>query len=119
MGAPFPLPSELGVEIPSWQEQTIMDGLDLYVQKRIQNMDELWTRLYVQPQPEAPVSPAVGSEGTQPPVPEHTNAVTSSAQQHTGGKSPEGPLSWENRMLMGMQRIRSICSDIYHKMKEL
>ncbi len=96
-----------------------MDGLDLYVQKRIQNMDELWTRLYVQPQPEAPVSPAVRSEGTQPPVPEYTNAVTSSVQQHTGGKSPEGPLSWENRMLMGMQRIRSICSDIYHKMKEL
>ena len=49
MGEPFLKPSEMGVVIPGWQEETIMDGLDLYVQKRIQNMEALWTRLYVEP----------------------------------------------------------------------
>ena len=49
MGEPFLKPSELGVAIPDWQEAAIMDGLELYVQKRIQNMEELWNRLYMEP----------------------------------------------------------------------
>ncbi len=46
MGAPFPTPTELGIAIPKNWESAIMDGLELYVQKRIQNMQELWQRLY-------------------------------------------------------------------------
>lgn len=106
-GAPFPRPSELGVKISDWQEQAIMDGLDLYVNKRIQNMDELWQRLYVEPQRDVPPSP---------PDPGPATIINS---QPSGGNSPEVLTSWESRMLTGMQRIRSICSDIYHKMKEL
>lgn len=93
-GAPFPLPSELGVKIPSWQEKAIMDGMDLYVQKRVQNMEELWQRLYVEPRPETPRSPADSQPSAAAPGRDH----------------------W---VLAGMQRIRDICSDIYHKMKEL
>ena len=41
--------SQQGVKIPKWQEQAIMQGLDLYVNSRIQDMDELWKRLYIEP----------------------------------------------------------------------
>lgn len=64
MGDPFLKPSQMGVVIPAWQEEAIMDGLELYVQKRIQNMEELWNRLYIEPAqeqppiPEEPVLPA-------------------------------------------------------------
>lgn len=98
LGAPFPRPSELGVQIPSWQEQAILDGLDLYVQKRIQNMEELWQRLYVEP---------VTVE--KPKTEEITGQVTD---------SPEPMTDMEKRVLMGMQRIRSICSEIFQKLKE-
>ncbi|MBQ8663204.1 MAG: protein kinase [Eubacterium sp.] len=48
-GAPFPTPTELGVDIlPQW-ESAIMDGLDLFVKSRIQTMDELWERIYKEP----------------------------------------------------------------------
>ena len=56
---PLLLPSELGVRLPPWQEQAILDGLELYAQRRIQNMDALWQRLYVEPQPAA----GIGSGG--------------------------------------------------------
>lgn len=49
MGAPLLKPSELGVAIPPWQEEAIVAGLELYVQKRIQSMEELWERLYNPP----------------------------------------------------------------------
>jgi len=75
MGEPFLRPSEMGVEIPFWQEQAIMDGLDLYVKERIQNMDELWTRLYVDPvaaqpaeKPAQPVKPVESEEPFTTPV---------------------------------------------------
>lgn len=125
MGAPFPLPSELGVQIPSWQEQAIMDGLDLYVQKRIQNMEELWQRLYVQPQEEktqtVAVEPSPGGEPrNQEEVLEHTSVNPASPEPGSGDAAPEYQLTgMEKMVLMGMQRIRNICSDIYHKMKEL
>lgn len=41
--------SQQGVKIPKWQEDAILQGLDLYVNNRIQNMDELWKRLYIEP----------------------------------------------------------------------
>lgn len=47
-GKPLVRPSELGVFMPPWQEQAIMDGLELQINRRIQNMDVLWTRLYKQ-----------------------------------------------------------------------
>lgn len=49
-GTPFLRPSEMGVAIEPHLEQAVMDGLELYVNKRIQTMDELWQRLYVPPQ---------------------------------------------------------------------
>ena len=117
-GTPFPLPSELGVKIPAWQERAIMDGLDLFVQKRIQNMEELWQRLYVEP-------------AEAPPVTVHENAhintghsdsadrTTIVSQWNGGGEKPMQPTSMEALVHMGMQHIRSICSEIYRKMKEL
>ena len=113
LGAPFPLPSQLGVEIPTWQEQAIMDGLDLYVQKRIQDMDQLWMRLYVPPQ----------AESEQTVSQERDTGAGRTAQHDARGENSE---EWdpakhqvENMLMQGMQRIRSICSNIYQKMKEL
>ena len=63
MGASLPRPSELGVALPSWQEDALLGGLELYVQKRIQNVEELWQRLYVAPENQEPAQP-------QEPVPE-------------------------------------------------
>ena len=73
MGEPFLKPSEMGVDIPGWQEQAIMDGLDLYVQKRIQNMEDLWSRLYVeQPAGETSEQPAEPIIPEEPKSPEET-----------------------------------------------
>ena len=53
MGTEFPTLSELGISLPAHQEAAIMRGLDLFVNKRIQNMDELWNEMYNPVQPEA------------------------------------------------------------------
>ena len=130
-GAPFPLPSEMGVEIPAYQEKAIMDGLELYVQRRIQNMDELWQRMYV-PDEEA-VPPASQAEIIR----ERSQAIPTrqTTHQHSqtyipvAGKpivpsaEPEVPVpadpSGSNLLLLGMKKIRSICSDIFRKIKEI
>lgn len=60
MGEELIPPSQLGVEIPAWQEAVILQGLELYIQTRIQTMDELWQRLYSPeaiPEPEQPALP--------------------------------------------------------------
>ena len=62
MGAVLPRPSELGVAIAPGQEAAILQGLELYVSKRVQTAEELWQRLYcvpVQPveEPVAPIRP--------------------------------------------------------------
>ncbi len=105
-GAPFPTPSELGVSISEKWEKAIMDGLDLYVNKRIQTMQELWQRLYTDPTPIAapadssePATESLRTTQLQPPIP------------------PDNP--WENALSSGFQRIRNICAQIYQKMKEL
>lgn len=46
LGIPFPKPSELGAVIDPVVEDVIMDGLELYVNKRIPSMEELASRLY-------------------------------------------------------------------------
>lgn len=109
-GTPFPTPSELGVEIPGWQEQAILDGLDLYVQNRIQNMEELWQRLYVSPETE---------QSTQ--LPEHTIVssgldIPDSEDRSSAGGEPLTDM--EKLVLTGMQRIRSICAEVFRKLKE-
>lgn len=112
-GASFPTPSELGVEVPGWQEQAIMNGLDLYVQNRIQDMEELWQRLYVAPETERSAQPTQAQEHTV--VSEGLDIPDS---EDRGSASPEPLTGMEKLVLTGMQRIRSICSEIFHKMKE-
>lgn len=132
MGAPFPKPSEVGVEIPAWQENAIMDGLDLYVQKRIQNMDALWNRLYMPPAltiPE-PRSAMVGFEHTAPVQPEgksdskpdwHNFVYT----ETESAQSQVLPLSRKDSydaavdsMADGLKHFRQVCAQIYQKIKE-
>ena len=129
-GAPFPLPSEMGVEIPAYQEKAIMDGLELYVQRRIQNMDELWQRMYV-PDAEAPVPQAepVREHSQAVPAPRQTTHQRSQTYIPVAGKpiapspEPEKPVpadpSGGNLLLLGMMKIRSVCSDIFKKIKEI
>lgn len=105
-GTPFPTPSELGVSITEQWEKTIMDGLELYVNKRIQTMEELWQRLYVVTQPE----------------PEPLFHTTSENYGRTTQIEPQPhfpDLPWEKAVSTGLQRIRGICAQIYQKMKEL
>lgn len=69
MGEELIPPSQLGVEIPAWQEEVILQGLELYIQTRIQTMEELWQRLYspeAVPEPEQPALPEEVSEYTRP-----------------------------------------------------
>ena len=99
MGAPFPKPSELGVEIPAWQEDAIMDGLELYVQKRIPNMEALWQRLYVAPV----VAPQVSAQprsGAQP-----------VAQQ-------KAEVDGSQLLSENVKYFKQICAQIYQKIKE-
>lgn len=77
MGEELIPPSRLGVELPAWQEETILRGLDLYIQSRIPNMEELWQRLYD------------SAEVPEPPVPEeHTQPVK---QEDISWYVPEEP----------------------------
>ncbi len=98
-GTPFYAPSELGVSILPYQEQAIMDGLELYAKKRIQSMDELWQRLYVR----EPDEPIVG-EQTQ------TRSDISPAPT---------PDPFDQMILSGMSHIRKICAQIFRKVKGL
>ena len=43
-----------------------MDGLDLYVKQRIQNMEELWDRLYVEPEKQKKVVQKIPVQVSQP-----------------------------------------------------
>ena len=133
-GAPFPLPSEMGVEIPPQQEKAIMDGLELYVQRRIQNMDELWKRMYesgetgeeAQPQENLPRPKTEYSQAI--PV-KQTTAQRSQTYIPIAGKpidhkeEAEKPAainpSGDKLLLVGMKKIRDICSDIFRKIQKL
>ena len=67
MGEELIRPSEMGVEIPQWQEDVIIRGLELFIQKRIQTMEELWQLLYDPAEIREPVQePEVADEPTVP-----------------------------------------------------
>lgn len=119
VGAPFPRPSEMGVVIPEYQEQAIMDGLELYVQKRIQNMEELWERLYVAPEPEKKPEPEPVYQ------PEFQNAAEpepgATVQVNYIDDMPgfDSSAHQDSPLYSGMQQIRNICAHIFRKIKEL
>ena len=97
-GAPFPTPSEMGIEILPYQEEAIFQGLDLFVQKRIQNMNELWNKLYV---PE---------DNTDIPI----KWATEPYQKTEALSRDRDKKEWS-----GLERVRDICRQIYRRMKEL
>lgn len=96
-GTPLPTPAELGVQMPAWQQQAILDGLEIPVQQRIQTMAELWQRLYVAPE-----------------IPATEHLTEQAGEPHSDIKKEV-----EARLQAGMKRIRSIFADIYQRMKEL
>lgn len=96
-GKEFLSPSQLGVEISQKWEQAIMDGLDLYVQKRIQNMDELWQRMY-------------GEDKT-----EQASVSQNVVSQASGLKGED---SFGQTVHSKLDKIRGICMQMYRKMKE-
>jgi len=111
-GTPFPLPSELGVAIDPVIEQAIMDGMELYVQKRIQDTDELWQRLYAAAS--APVqTPSNPSVAEPEPI-----ARTLPSEQYVLPMGTIKPLPIELALNSGLNRIRSLCAQIYRKVKE-
>lgn len=111
-GTPFPLPSELGVAIDPVIEQAIMDGMELYVQKRIQDTDELWQRLYTAAS--TPVqTPSNPSVADPEPI-----ARTTPSEQYVLPMGTIKPLPIELALNSGLNRIRSLCAQIYRKVKE-
>lgn len=118
-GTPFPAPSELGVVINPLWEQTIMDGLELYVQKRIQNMEELWLRLYGAEQAEFHEKTEKALDISE------KESMTVLQSQSYGKTQPTDALkvqesedNFEKALQSGLDRIRDICVQIYRKMKE-
>lgn len=167
-GTPFLKPSEMGVQIEPHLEEAIMDGLELYVNKRIQTMNELWTRLYTVPQaptisnqsplavpvqpsaPEPDASPMSYGSAAHRSMVQRASAQDGLAQEgmvqeysptvrldcthqssiqgestrkdlvHGEDKSAFEPeIQWDKVVSAGLQRIRSLCTQIYQKMKEL
>lgn len=112
-GAPFHTPSELGVQIDPVHEQVILDGLELYVNRRIQNMEELHKRLYEQkPAYVPPVQP-------QPIVPEEPEVRTTIVQPIAEPEKKEELPELEQKVVEGIGQIRNLCSKIFKKLKEL
>ena len=106
MGAPFLKPSEMGIEIAPWQEDAIMDGLELYVQKRIQNMEELWQRMYV-----APAQPQVTCSA-QP-------QVSYAAEQHAPAAAQSNTPEVASPVLTdNLKHFKQVCAQIFQKIKE-
>lgn len=132
MGAPFPKPSELGVQISDWQEQAIMDGLDLYIQRRIQTMGELWQRLYVAPVPQPAPQPAAYSTPRnaahsvpQPAVYSAPQSAPPASQpvpvQQVQPVAPEAHTGYDNAvdsLADGLQQLKNVCANIFRRIKE-
>lgn len=118
MGTPFPKPSELGVKIAPWQEDAIMDGLDLYVQKRIQNMEVLWNRLYVEPAPPVQsVSIPVQSVVQSVPVSRVSVAPVSTDVQLEGSNGQDEHQA-AVELAEKMIHFKTVCAQIFRKIAE-
>ena len=110
-GTPFLTPTELGVDIPEAWESAIMDGLDLFVQKRIQTMEELWERFY-----------GTGATGTEK-VPERLGDAAETAAEYEAtspiGEQPScREMLFEQSLQNSLDKIRKVCMQIYRKVKE-
>lgn len=123
MGAPFPTPTELGINISPIWESAVIDGLELYVQKRIQNMEELWQRLYGDHVSEPIYSGVllsqaenlIQSEVVEPQVYEKTQPTEKYTEDLSKKDSAD---NLEKALQSGFDRIRDICVQIYRKIKE-
>lgn len=132
MGAPFPKPSALGVKIAPQAEDALMDGMELYVQKRIQTMDELAQRLYAAPQQESAAGQPPAAEGEEKPLAakaEEKPATCKAGAEAFTFKAEEVPKtlklepqtqSQDVRLWAAeqMQHIRDICAAIFSRIKE-
>lgn len=115
-GTPFPTPTELGVVLPEAWETTIMEGLDLFVQKRIQTMEELWERFY-------------GANVLDAGKGEEASEVRFVQRQEENGEeypstspvtasSTDKAAEVESSLQTGLDKIRKVCMQIYRKLKE-
>lgn len=147
-GTPFLKPSELGIEISPVWEDTIMDGLELYVQKRIQTMEELWNRLYsgngsgvveenvtknvtgdvtgntANTETEIKTEPVVvqDSDKTEPIIimRDHDKTESTITMRDHGKTEPINydAQSTENKMQASLEIIRNACIQIFKMLKE-
>lgn len=122
-GAPFPTPTELGINISPVWESAVIDGLELYVQKRIQNMEELWQRLYGDSISEPLYSEVLLSQAEQPSLSEVSEQQVYEKTQPTESFTKDFSKSdsadnLEKALQSGFDRIRNICVQIYRKIKE-
>ena len=83
-----------------------MDGLDLYVQKRIQTMEELWQRLYVAPMDFVPSAQDIPLTGAQ-----------TSASPAFPGKSFNGA-DTAQMLSDNLRQFKQVCANIFQKIKE-
>lgn len=107
-GTPFLSPYEQGVDISVKWEYAIMDGLELYVQKRIQTMDELWERFYG----------ADEKEQMEETYSSYNPYSTHGTHQKTEVMDKTATKNNDSKMQSGLEIIRDACIKIYRMLKE-
>ena len=124
-GTPFPTPTELGISISPIWESAIMDGLELFVQKRIQNMEELWERLYGSNVSEPLYSEVLLSQSEErsmifsEDLKQQSYAKTMPTEEFVQNADVEKSAeNFEKALQSGFDKIRNICVQIYKKLKE-
>ena len=102
-----------------------MDGLELFVQKRIQDMEALWERLYG-----SNVSELLYSEVLLSQAEERSMIISEDLKQQSYAKTmpteevietadaEKSVENFEKALQSGFDRIRNICVQIYKKLKE-
>lgn len=110
-GMELPTLSQLGVSLPKYQEDAIMAGLDLFVKNRIQDMAELWQRLYVVPNNSQ--TAYTGYNGNAQ-YPADRRAVADSGAGRDKGDFDNTVSSLTD----GLHNLKKICTDIFRKVKE-
>lgn len=108
MGVPFPTLTELGVELPEYQEKAIMQGMELLMENRIGTIGQLMELLYEEQETRSTREQVMEGNGEEITVATRAvvlgNIASEEVCAHDGEKEPVG--------------FRQICIQIFHRLRE-
>ncbi len=115
-GKKLPTPGELGVLLPRCQEEAILQGLDLFVDRRPQTMRELWERMYASEDVQSQT--ATQAEGMQSRIMNQTGRidVTAADSDKTTDRNSTLLSTYEDLRNGG---FREVCIAIFRKLRGL